>query len=388
MQRFITCILILCFISPSLSTRSNVGTTNDIYNVMDYGAVGDGKTDDTKAFASAWSKTCNGGGMSTLVIPSGKSFLVTTVNFIGPCKAKILIQFEGQIVAPPKDGWKGGAYFISIERVNGLTIDGNNQGGIDGDGSTWWGCQSCNRPGVLYFHACNDLSVNKLKISNSPKVHVSVNQCNHATFSGISIDSPATSPNTDGFDISFSTYVLIQDSNIKAGDDCIAINGGSSFINATGVYCGPGHGISVGSLGKKRPDDRVSNVYVRNCTFTGTQNGARIKTVLGGTGYAKNITYEEIILQNVRNPIYIDQGYNARLDDDTSMLVSSVTYRGFTGTSSVVFAINLNCSSSGCFDILLDQNNIVTPGKTASAFCKNAHGTATNTIPNVNCLSK
>ncbi|CAL5195371.1 unnamed protein product [Lathyrus oleraceus] len=386
MQKFITYILILCFISPSLSTLSNVGTTNGIYNVMENGAIGDGKTDDSQAFESAWSKACKGGGMSTLVIPSGKTFLVTKVNFNGPCNAKILIQFEGQIVAPPKAGWKGGVYLISIERVNGLTIDGNDQGGVDGDGSTWWDCRNCDRPGVLYFHACNDLSVNKLKITNSPKCHVSVNQCNHATFSGISIDSPATSPNTDGFDISFSTYVSIQNSNIKAGDDCIAINGGSSFINATGVSCGPGHGISVGSLGKKRQDDRVSNVYVRNCTFIGTQNGARIKTVLGGTGFAKNITYEQIILQNVRNPIFIDQAYDARVDD-TSLLVSSVTYRGFTGTSSCVFAINLNCSSSGCFDILLEQNNIVSPGKQASAFCKNAHGTARDTVPNVGCLS-
>ncbi|CAK8560140.1 unnamed protein product [Lathyrus sativus] len=386
MQRIITYILILCFISPSLSTLSNVGTTNGIYNVMENGAIGDGKTDDSQAFASAWSKACKGGGMSTLVIPSGKSFLVTKVNFNGPCNAKILIQFEGEIVAPPKEEWKGDAYLISIQRVNGLTIDGNNQGGVDGDGSTWWTCKNCERPGVLYFHACNDLSVNNLKISNSPKCHVSVNQCNHATFSGISIDSPATSPNTDGFDISFSTYVSIQNSNIKAGDDCIAINGGSSFINATGVSCGPGHGISVGSLGKKRADDQVSNIYVHNCTFTETQNGARIKTVLGGTGYAKNITYDQIILQNVRNPIFIDQGYDARLDE-TSLLVSSVTYRGFSGTSSCVFAINLNCSSSGCFDILLEQNNIVSPGKMASAFCKNAHGTARDTIPNVGCLS-
>jgi galacturan 1,4-alpha-galacturonidase len=37
--------------------------------------------------------------------------------------------------------------------------------------------------------------------------------------------------------------------------------------------------ISVGSLGNKRADDQVSDVYVRNCTFIGTSNGGRIKTV-------------------------------------------------------------------------------------------------------------
>jgi hypothetical protein len=37
--------------------------------------------------------------------------------------------------------------------------------------------------------------------------------------------------------------------------------------------------ISVGSLGGKGAIDQVSNIYVRNCTFIGTTNGARIKTI-------------------------------------------------------------------------------------------------------------
>lgn len=39
----------------------------------------------------------------------------------------------------------------------------------------------------------------------------------------------------------------------------------------------------------------------------------------GGTGFAKNITYEQIILQNVRNPIFIDQAYDARVDVHISL---------------------------------------------------------------------
>ncbi|GAU50231.1 hypothetical protein TSUD_141590 [Trifolium subterraneum] len=200
-----------------LFARLNVGTENAIYNVMNYGARGDDKFDDTQAFASAWSNACKAGGTSTLVIPAGKSFLVTKVQFNGPCNAKIHIQFEGQIVAPAREAWKAGEHLISIEYLNGLTIDGNGQGGAEGDGSTWWQCRGCKRHGVLHFHFCNDLSVSNIKITNSPKSHVSVNKCIGATFSHISIDSPATSPNTDGFDISFSSNILVKDSNIKSG---------------------------------------------------------------------------------------------------------------------------------------------------------------------------
>jgi hypothetical protein len=65
--------------------------------------------------------------------------------------SQFILQFEGKIVAPPKEAWKAGEKLISIENLDGLTIDGNGQGGIDGDGSTWWNCPGgCEheRPGV------------------------------------------------------------------------------------------------------------------------------------------------------------------------------------------------------------------------------------------------
>ncbi|KAK2352675.1 putative polygalacturonase [Trifolium repens] len=389
MQGFVTFLLILSFISPNLCMRSNVGTKNAIYNVLQYGARGDGKSDDSRAFSSAFSSACKARGMSTLVIPAGKTFLVTKLVFSGPCNAKILIQLEGQIVAPYKTTWKAGSYWISIEYLNGLTIDGKGNGAIHGNGFTWWPCPTCFRPKMLYFHSCNGLSVSNLRIVNSPKSHVSVNMCNGAKFSHIHIASPGTSPNTDGFQISDSSNILIEDSDIKSGDDCVAINGGSSFVNATRVTCGPGHGISIGSLGRSRATDKVSNIYVRNCTFIGTTNGARIKTVPGGTGYARHISFEKIILVNTKNPIIIDQNYNAS-KRDTSVSVSDVTYREFTGTTTSDVPIYLSCSADGCFGILLDQNNIVSTqrGKKTSSFCKNAHGIARNTIPLVSCLSK
>ncbi|XP_045789408.1 probable polygalacturonase At3g15720 [Trifolium pratense] len=386
MQSFIIFVIVLGFISPCLCTRLNVGTKGSNNSVMDNGAIGDGKSDDTQAFATTWSNVCKTGGI--LVIPEEKSFLVTKLHFSGPCPGKIHIQFDGQIVAPPKETWKSGESLISIENLKGLTIDGNGQGGADGDGSTWWQCNGCQRPGIFHFHNCQDLSVSNIKITNSPRNHISINKCSGATFSHIFIDSPQTSPNTDGIDISFSSNILIEDSNIKSGDDCIAINGGSSIINATRVTCGPGHGISVGSLGKVRADDQVSDVYVRNCTFIGTSNGGRIKTTPGGSGYAKRITFEDIILDNVKNPIIIDQRYNKYLELDTDVSISDVTYRGFDGTCEGNTAIDLDCSPDGCHNIILDQINIESnqPGKKLSVICNNAYGTATNTNPTVSCL--
>ena len=52
MQGFIALVLILGFVSPCLCTRLNVGTENAIYNVIQYGARGDGKTDDSQVDVS------------------------------------------------------------------------------------------------------------------------------------------------------------------------------------------------------------------------------------------------------------------------------------------------------------------------------------------------
>ncbi|CAJ1948706.1 unnamed protein product [Sphenostylis stenocarpa] len=381
------CLLILSFVSPCLCGMWIVGTENRTYNVIDYGAHGDGKSDDSEAFVSAWNATCGAEEASTLLIPPNGKFLVKVINFRGPCNAtSVNIQLQGRIVAPAMDEWPRGltnneiTNLIVISNVSSLSINGSG-GSIDGYGSSWWQCTNCYRPTILRFRYCSDLTVFNLNITNSPKAHIRVNGCENATFSNITIHSPGDSPNTDGFDIYTSKNILIQNSTIACGDDCIAISGGSSYINATGIACGPGHGISIGSLGRNQAYDTVEEVYVKNCSFTNTENGARIKTVPGGSGYARNITFENITLTQARNPIIIDQYYDRKYLTNASVKVSDVTFSRFNGTSEKELAITLNCSSSGCFNIALDHINIVSaqPEKPVSCFCNNAHGTATST---------
>lgn len=129
-------------------------------------------------------------------------------------------------------------------------------------------------------------------------------------FRHVKISAPGTSPNTDGIDIGYSTNIHIVDSNIGTRDDCIALVGGTQSINISGVTCGPGHGISIGSLGKSPIGDVVKDINVKNCTFINTQNGVRIKTWPSSvTGVASNITFEDITMIKAGNPIIIDQHY-------------------------------------------------------------------------------
>lgn len=68
---------------------------------------------------------------------------------------------------------------------------------------------------------------------------------------------------------------------------------------------------SVGSLGRYWNEGDVSGLVVRDCTMTGTSNGIRIKTWANspGSSAATNMTFENIVMNNVTNPIIIDQAY-------------------------------------------------------------------------------
>ncbi|MED6136836.1 hypothetical protein PIB30_059486 [Stylosanthes scabra] len=216
---------------------------------------------------------------------------------------------------------------------------------------------------------------------------------NGTILSRLYITAPQDSPNTDGIDIAGTTNMLIQNSTIATGDDCVALNGGTSFINITNAVCGPGHGISIGSLGKGGQFEIVEEIYVKNCTFKeGSTNGARIKTWQGGSGYARKITFEDIIFEKAENPIIIDQQYGVIVNTNggSAVKVSDITYRNVQGTSMSESAIVLKCDNNiACTNIVMENIAITsaTGSNKINAICQNAHGTCKSCNPIVSCLA-
>ena len=110
----------------------------------------------------------------------------------------------------------------------------------------------------------------------------------------------------------------------------------------------------------------------------------------GGHGYARKITYEDITLEDAKNPVIIIQNYT---DDQfaNAVKVSDITFSNFRGTSADECAVKLLCDKDiGCTNIVLDQINITSslPEKKTSASCFNAHGkSSSSNIPHVSCLS-
>ncbi|KAG8056091.1 hypothetical protein GUJ93_ZPchr0001g32278 [Zizania palustris] len=101
-----------------------------------------------------------------------------------------------------------------------------------------------------------------------------VQQMSRGDDHGLTISSPENSLNTDGIHLQNSkdfrlTFLVEYD----AGDDCVSIQTGCSNIIIHNVNCGPGHGISIGGLGRDNTKACVSNVTVRDVNMFRTMTG-------------------------------------------------------------------------------------------------------------------
>lgn len=68
-----------------------------VLDVRDFGAVGDGKSDDTEAFKMAWDTACQSESAPVICAPNGFSFMIQSTIFTGPCQSGIVFEVILQI---------------------------------------------------------------------------------------------------------------------------------------------------------------------------------------------------------------------------------------------------------------------------------------------------
>jgi polygalacturonase len=81
----------------------------------------------------------------------------------------------------------------------------------------------------------NHVTVQGLKVQNSSEFHIRFDNCHGVVASGLSIRSPALSPNTDGIHVENSTDVLITNTAVSNGDDCVSIGAGTLNMHTENV---------------------------------------------------------------------------------------------------------------------------------------------------------
>ncbi|KAH0699266.1 polygalacturonase-like [Solanum tuberosum] len=380
--------------------NSSLAANTNIYNVQNYGAKSDGKTDSSKAFLNAWAAACASTSPATINVPSGK-YLIHNAYFNGQtCKSKaITIHIDGTLLAPSDYNVIGNdENWIKFEKVNGISIYG---GTFDGQGAALWACKKSKNKKcpdgttALTFYNSNNIIMSGVTVQNSQKFQILVDGCHNVKLQGMKVLAQGNSKNTDGIHVKLSSGVSIVNSQIGTGDDCVSIGPGTSNLWIEGIACGPGHGISIGSLGWKEQELGVQNVTIKTVTFTGTTNGVRVKTwARPSNGFVRNILFQHIVMVNVQNPIIIDQNYCPNHDEScpqqsSGIKISDVTYQDIHGTSATKVAVKLDCSTTNpCSGIVLEDLNLSYQNQQTEASCVNARGRVSGLQKPTNCLLK
>ncbi|XP_062221249.1 exopolygalacturonase-like [Phragmites australis] len=367
-------------------------------DITKLGAKGDGKTDSTKAILQAWKNACSATGTQKIVIPKG-NYLTGALDLTGPCTSSIIIRLDGNLLGTGdlnayKKNW------IEIMRVDNFAING--RGTIDGQGPLVWKHNQCAKnynckilPNSLVLDYVTNAQIRGVTLLNSKFFQMNIYECKNVLVEKVTITAPEDSPNTDGIHIGDSTNITIKATTIGTGDDCISLGPGSKSIKIQGVRCGPGHGISVGSLGRYKDEKDVEDVTVTDTTLVGTTNGLRIKSYEDSKSAlkARKFLYDGVTMDNVSYPIIIDQKYcpnNICVKSGASKVaVSDIVFKNIHGTSNTPEAVTFKCPSNlPCQGVQLINVDIKynRPGNTTMAVCHNAVGKSSGVAKALACI--
>jgi polygalacturonase len=228
----------------------------------------------------------------------------------------------------PMASWPGTTAFVTANNAHDIALTGS--GTIEGQGQAWWNAltatPSLKRPQEVVFTNSTRVQISGIRLQNPPEEHIWVKGDTDVTVTGITIETLAVSgqhgpSNTDGVDIS-AKGVFFCGNAIACGDDNVVMEGTNIYV-AYSTF-GVGHGCSIGSITK----NGVSAVTVDHVTFNGTTSGIRMKSDRGNGGLVQNLTYSNITMTNVQNPVYITSYYPTLPTDprtDTAQAVTATT---------------------------------------------------------------
>ena len=279
------------------------------FNIVDFGAVGDNKTDCTKAFANAIA-ACNAAAGGRVVVPQGEFatgaiHLRSNVNLYVAKGATIRFSRDPRAYPLVFTRWEGTELmnfspFVYAFMQENIAITG--EGILDGnsDCEHWWswdwhelcgpkrsdedqtkdrdllhqmgesavpveqrvfGSGHYLRPQFVQPYRCKNVLIEGVSLRNSPMWQIHPVLCSNVTVRRIIADSAG--PNNDGCDPESCSDVLIEGCTFNTGDDCIAIKSGR---NADG----------------RRLNVPSQRIIVRDCVMKNGHGGVAIGSEISG----------------------------------------------------------------------------------------------------------
>lgn len=285
------------------------------YNVVDFGAKGDGVTLDTEAVQKAID-LCTKDKGGVVLIPSGKTVLIGTIYLknnvtLNVENGAILLgspNYSNYAVDTHKNTYKNETHMdrclIFAKDAKSFSIIG--EGTINGNGFVKnFTKKKGGRPMMLRFLNCKDIKIKDVNLINPAAWTSAWLYCDDIVVDGIKIISRVNN-NGDGLDFDGCTNVRVSNCSFDTSDDSICLQTSKpdkpcKNITITNcVFTSKWAGMRIGLA--SRGD--FESVTVSNCTFHDIQDSG-LKIQMNEGGEMKNMIFSNLIMNNVPRPIFM-----------------------------------------------------------------------------------
>jgi len=306
--------------APGKNGRTSEDAGARVYNVRSFGAKGDGKTLDTAAVQAAIDE-CNRDGGGTVLVPAG-TFVIGTVELKSDValhlasQGKLLGSADGRqyhaVDAIPLSGDStlndGNWALLFAAGARNVTVEG--PGTIDGQGAQFHspvrgtpppsGIGGNKRPYHMLFHRCEGLTVRNIDLLDCAYHSIRVIQSKRVHMDGIYIHNRVNS-NNDGFHFISVQYATVANCIVLCQDDACALFGSCQYVTVTN--CIFSTRWSVFRFG----GGFAQNIAVSNCVLYQVF-GCPIKFQGNPGSRYENISFSNLVLQDVTGPIHVSVG--------------------------------------------------------------------------------
>jgi hypothetical protein len=310
--------------AATASTPERSAASLGFFNVLEFGAKGDGKSKDTAAIQAAVDAAGKTGG--TVVFPAG-NYLSGTVRlrssvafYLGPGSTLTASPDKADFEAYEKLSYdtfsdEETAYFryalIAAEGAENVSVTG--PGAIEGNRNQRGG------PKLIALKTCRLISIQGITLRNAPNYNLSLLGCDYVDIDGVTIFNGYA----DGIDLDCCQFVRVANCYVEAFDDTIvpktspALGSLRPTNNLTVTNCVLTTACYAFKLGTESSGD-FANIAFSNCTVfsrrdkwsRGPLGGVAIESVDGGN--IDRVVVTNITMHDVWAPIFIRLGGRGR----------------------------------------------------------------------------
>ncbi|AQQ70242.1 Exo-poly-alpha-D-galacturonosidase precursor [Limihaloglobus sulfuriphilus] len=302
-----------------------------VFDVTWFGAVGDGQSSNTAAFQAAID-ACGEDG--TVRINSGK-YVTGTIKLKSGVELNI---GKGAVIHGSTDlndyardvfgSVEAPAFskcLIFAENAENIKITGS--GTINGNGSeenfpVKLGSELGERPMLIRFVNCRNVTFSDVTLKDSASWCTHLVNCDDVIINGVKINSRVNF-NNDGFDLDGCRNVVIENCDIRTGDDSICPKSTTlrAAENITVRNCRVSSGTAAFKCGTSSRGG-FRNINVDNCLFYDCGMGA-VKLLMVDGGVLEDINISNVTMDNVEGPFFIRLGNRGRKYDSPTEQVYS-----------------------------------------------------------------